>query len=118
MSKKLRLVKATIYVKHNEFNELEGTDFDGLQSALKSFVSKNRKGKDCISIVRVLPTLASENTVDVELVAFNENIDLIDETDIEDDIAEIIDSFLDIDLGHVLIKQSTDPFVIFGDLGN
>ena len=116
--KKLRLVKVTIYVKHDEFNDLEGTDFNGLQLALKNFVSKNGKGKDCISIVRVLPTLASENTVDVELVAFNEDIDLIDETDVEDGVTEIIDSFLDIDLGHVLIKQSADPFVVFGDLGN
>ena len=116
--KKLRLIKTTIYVKHDEFNELEGTDFDALQLALKNVASKNGKGKDCISIVRVLPTLASENTADVELVAFNEDIDLIDETDIEEDVTEIIDSFLDIDLGHVLIKQSTDPFVMFGDLNN
>ena len=116
--KKLRLIKTTIYVKHDEFNELEETDFDALQLALKNVASKNGKGKDCISIVRVLPTLASENTADVELVAFNEDIDLIDETDIEEDVTEIIDSFLDIDLGHVLIKQSTDPFVMFGDLNN
>ena len=114
--KKLRLIKTTIYVKHDEFNELEGTDFEGLQSALKNVVSKNGKGKDCISIVRVLPTLASENTVDVELVAFNEDIDLIEETDAEDDIYEIIDEFLDIDIGHFLIKQSIEPFVVFGDV--
>ncbi len=62
---KLRLVKTTIYVKHDEFSELEGTDFDGLQLALKNIVSKNGKGKDCISIVRVIPTLASENTHDL-----------------------------------------------------
>ncbi len=114
--KKLRLVKTTIYVKHDEFNELEGVDFNVLQIALKNVVSKNGKGKDCISIVRVLPTLASENTVDVELVAFNEDVDLIDETNVEEEITDIIDSFLDIELGHVLIKQSTDPFVVFGDL--
>ena len=116
MSKKLRLIKSTIYVRHDQFNELEGTDFDGLQLALKNIVSKNGKGKDCVSIVRVLPTLASENTADVELVAFNEDIDFIEETDMEDEVTEIIDSFLDIELGHVLIKQSTDPFVVFGDL--
>ena len=114
--KKLRLVKTTIYVKHDEFNELEGVDFNVLQMALKNIVSKNGKGKDCISIVRVLPTLASENTVDVELVAFNEDIDLIDETNVEEELTDVIDSFLDIELGHILIKQSTDPFVVFGDL--
>ena len=114
--KKLRLVKTTIYVKHNEFNELQGTDFDGLQLALKNIVSKNGKGKDCISIVRVLPTLASENTADVELVAFNEDIDLFNGTGIEENVTDVIDNFLDIELGHVLIKQSTEPFVIFGDL--
>ena len=35
--KKLRLVKTTIYVKHDEFNELEGTDFDGLQEESQYF---------------------------------------------------------------------------------
>ena len=116
--KKIRLVKTTIYVKYDEFNELDGTDFNGLQLALKNIVSKSGKGKDCISIVRVLPTLAYENTADVELVAFNEDIDLIDETYVEEDVIQIINSFLVIELGHVLVKQSTDPFVVFGDLGN
>ena len=83
MSKKIRLVKTTIYVKHDEIKDLEGTDFDNLQSAHKNFVSKNGKGKDCISIVRVVPSLASENIVDVELVAFNEDIDFVNETDAE-----------------------------------
>ena len=116
--KKLRLVKTTIYVKHDEFNELQDTDFETLQLTLKNIVSKNGKGKDCISVVRVIPTLASENTVDVDLVAFNEDIDLLDETDVEDCVQDILDEFLDIDLGHVFVKQTTESLVVFGDLGN
>ncbi len=86
MSKKLRLIKTTIYVRHDQFNELEGTDFNELQEPLRSFVSKKGNSKDCVSIVRVLPTLASENTVDIEI-------------------------------GHMVVKQATDPLIIMGDLG-
>ena len=117
MSKKVRLIKTTIYVRHDQFNELEGTDFNELQESLRSFVSKKGNGKDCVSIVRVLPTLASENTVDIELVAFSEDIDFIHETDAADGIQNIIDNYLDIDIGHMVVKQATDPLIIMGDLG-
>ncbi len=43
--KKLRLVKTTIYVKYDEFNELEGTDFNGLQLALKILFQRTVKEK-------------------------------------------------------------------------
>lgn len=117
MSKKLRLIKTTIYVRHDQFNELEGTDFNELQESLRLFVSKKGNGKDCVSIVRVLPTLASENTVDIELVAFSEDIDFINETDAADGIQNIIDNYLDIEIGHMVVKQATDPLIIMGDLG-
>ncbi len=117
MSKKLRLIKTNIYVRHDQFDDLEGTDFGELQESLKNFVSKRGVGKDCISIVRVLPTLASENTVDVELVVFNEDLNLVNETNAADGIRDIIDSYLDIDIGHITVTQNTEAFIIFGDLG-
>ena len=118
MRKKLRLIKVTIYF-NDEFSRLAGTDFDGLQLALKNFISSNGKGQDCVSIVRVLPTLASETTVDVELITFNkEDIDLVNKTNASDGIRKILLSFLNIELGHIFIKQSNDPFTMFGDTGN
>ncbi len=115
MARKIRLIKTTFYIKHNDFNELENTDFSELQNELRDFFSKRGNGKDCLSIVRVLPTLASSNTADVELVAFTEDIDFINETNAADGIADIINQYLDIDISHVLIKQSVDPFVAMGD---
>ncbi len=116
MGKKLRLIKMNIYVCHDQFSELEGTDFDELQETLRLFASYKGRGKDCVSIVRVLPTLAFENTIDVELVAFNESGDLITDTNAADGIRDIVNEYLDIDIGHITVKQCTDPFVIMGDL--
>ena len=116
MSKKLRLIKTNIYVKHDQLKELEDADFIGLQDSLKNYISARGNGKNCVSIVRVIPTLASENTVDVELVAFREDIDFVNETDADDGIRSIIDNYLDIDLGHFFIKQTLDSITIMGDL--
>lgn len=116
MAKKLRLIKMSIYIKHDQFKELEDVDFDSMQNALKQFVSKRGNGKDCVSIVRVFPTLASSNTVDVELTAFNEDIDFIGETDAVDGIANIIDNFIDLEISHLVVKQTNDPLEIRGDL--
>lgn len=116
MSKKLRLIKTSIYVKHDQFNELEGVDFDELQDSLKQFISKKDNGKDWVSIVRVFPTLASSNTVDVELTAFNEEIDFISETNATDGLVSIIENYIDLEISHLIVKQTNDPLEIRGDL--
>lgn len=116
MSKKLRLIKVNIYARHDQFDALEGTDFGELQESLKNFVSKRGGGKDCVSIVRVLPTLAAENTVDVELVTFNEDLNLVNDTNAAEGIRDILDSYLDIDIGYISITQNTEAYIIFGDL--
>lgn len=116
MSKKLRLIKTSIFIKHDQFKELEDVNFDELQDSLKQFFSKRGNGKDCVSIVRVFPTLVSSNTVDVELTAFNEDIDFLDETDASDGIINIIDGYIDLEFSHFVIKQINDPLEIRGDL--
>lgn len=117
MAKKLRLIKTSIYVKRDEFSNLEGVDFSGLQAELKNLMSKRGDGRNCVSIVRVFPTLASSNTVDVELTAFNEDINFIDETDATDQIEALIDGFIDVDFSHFVFKQTNDPLEIMGYLG-
>ena len=116
MTEKLRLIKTNIYIRHDQFKELEDVDFDSLQEALKNFISKNGKGKSCVSIVRVFPALASSNTVDIELTTFNEDIDFINETNATDGISDIINGFIDVDFSHLVVKQTNDPLEIRGDL--
>lgn len=116
MSRKLRLIKTSIYVQYDQFNELKDVNFAELQGCLKQFFSKRGDGKNCVSIVRVFPTLASSNTIDIELAAFHEEISFLDETDAPDDIIKIIDEYIDLEFSHFIIKQINDPLQISGDL--
>ena len=116
MSRKTRLIKTTVYIRHDQINELEGADFNELEQALKQLCSKNGSGKSCVSIVRIIPAFVSTNTVDVEFVAFNEDIDFLEEEDVINELTNLIDSYIDVDISHIMIKQVADPIVIMGDL--
>ena len=77
-------------------------------------MSKRGDGRNCVSIVRVFPTLASSNTVDVELTAFNEDINFIDETDATDQIEALIDGFIDVDFKDTFnINQDVEQLTLF-----
>lgn len=117
MSKKTRLIKTNVFVCHDQLSRLDSADLSELQETLRNYISKRGKGQDCVSILRIIPTLASENSIDIELVAFAEDIDFIHETDASDGLQNILDNYLDIEIGHFTIKQVTDPVVIIGDLG-
>lgn len=116
MSKKIRLVRANLFVKHDQIQELQGTSLKELQIALRFYISKRTNGKQCVSIVRVIPVLASDNTAEVELAAFNEDISLIHDTDAVDGIEDLINSYLDIDFKYITVKEITDPLSIVGEL--
>lgn len=115
MARKLRLIKTSIYVKHDQFSTLNNVDFNNLQNALKQYISKRGDGKDCTSIVRVFPTLASSNTVDIELAAFREDIDLVNNI-VVDGITNILDEFIDLDFTHFIVKQTRESMIISGIL--
>lgn len=114
MAKKLRLIKTSIYVKQDQFIRLNNVDFDGLQKILKQFFSKKGNGKDCVSIVRAFPTLATSNTIDIELAAFREDIDFINKTDIIDDIADAIKDFIGLEFAYLTVKQNHESLEIRG----
>ena len=116
MSKKTRLVKTSIYIRQDQISELNGTDFTELERSLKELCSKSGNGKNCVSIVRIIPTFASTNTVDVEFAAFNEDFDFIEEDEVVNTIANLIDTYIDVDFSHITVKQITEPFLIMGDL--
>ncbi len=117
MAKKSRVIKVSIYVKFEEFDHLKGAKLGDLQESLRRFMSKRGNGKDCASIVRVIPTFAPSNTVEVELVALNENIDFVNDTNAVSEIVEAIDEYLDVDFDNFVVKQAEDPMAICGNLG-
>ncbi len=114
MAKKFRLIITSLYIKHDQFNELGVVNFNALQESLKQYISRRGNGKDCVSIVRAFPVMASSNTADVELTAFNENINFINETDASDGITDIIDDYIDLEFSRIVIKQTNGPIEIRG----
>ena len=117
MAKKPRIIKASVYVRFDEFDRLKGVRLGDLQESLRQFMSKRGNGKDCASIVRVIPTFAPSNTVEVELIALNEDIDFISETNAESEIVKAIDDYFDVDFDNFIVKQVEDPMTIRGNLG-
>ncbi len=115
MAKKLRVVKALIYVKFNEFKALQGVNIGALQDSLRQYISRKGNGKDCLCLVAVVPTFAASNFVEVELVALNENIDFVNDTDAADGIASLIDDFFDLDFDGFIVRQAEDPLIVQGN---
>ena len=113
--KKLRLIKTSVFVRHDQLTQLQETDFIGLQDALKNYFSKRGNGKNCVSILRIFPVLSSENSIDIELTAFNEDKDFLGSTQASDDIKDIILSVLEIEISYITFQQVTNPITIMGD---
>ncbi len=115
MSKKLRMIITSIYVKQDDMKNIENADLSSLQYDLKCLMSKRNDGKNCVSILRVFPTIASSNTANIELAAFDENVDLL-ATNIHDKICDFINEYLDLDFSHIITTHIMNPLIIRGDL--
>ena len=57
--------------------------------------------------------MASSNTVDIELAAFREDIDLVNNI-VVDGITNILDEFIDLDFTHFIVKQTRESMIISG----
>ena len=114
MSKKLRSIEVNIYINHQEFNQLGDLDLSTLQESLRFAVSAKENGKNCISVVRIIPTIATTNTVNIHLVAFKEDIDFTGDEDLVETIKYLIDDYVNVDFDHFFFEQSISPFLVVG----